>query len=139
MAELAGDRLLAAVQPALVDFSSPLARVEGARNLVMATGNYGGETVFGGHGAGGHPTAVAIVSDILAIARSKKGGITDAGKPRQKNPAVSAHFATRHYLRFMVKDRPGIIASLAAILSACGINIDSVLQKPDCRNRICRS
>src|SRR5713226_5265853 len=59
------DNLFAAVQPALVELSSPLARVEGSQNLVMATGTYGGETVFGGHGAGGHPTAVAVVSDIL--------------------------------------------------------------------------
>ena len=133
MAELTKDKLLAAVQPALVNLSSPLARVEGPRNLVVATGTYGGETVFGGHGAGGHPTAVAIVSDILAIARSKHGGMNDAGKPAQKTPAVSPHFATKHYLRFMVKDRPGIIATLATILSACGINIDSVLQKPECQ------
>src|ERR1700694_4374825 len=61
-AELQNDNLFAAVQPALVELSSPLARVEGSQNLVMATGTYGGETVFGGHGAGGHPTAVAVVS-----------------------------------------------------------------------------
>jgi homoserine dehydrogenase len=64
------NELFAAVQPALVELASPLARVEGSQNLVVTTGTYGGETVFGGHGAGGHPTAVAVVSDILAIARS---------------------------------------------------------------------
>jgi homoserine dehydrogenase len=131
-AELKGDDLLAAVQPALVELSSPLARVEGSRNLVMATGTYGGETVFGGHGAGGHPTAVAVVSDILAIARSKQAGMSYAGQPVEKTPAVTADFTTKHYLRFLVKDRPGIIASLATILSQCAINIDSVLQKPGC-------
>lgn len=131
-AELKGDDLFAAVQPALVELSSPLARVEGSRNLVMATGTYGGETVFGGHGAGGHPTAVAVVSDILAIARSKQTGMSYAGQPVEKTPTVTADFTTKHYLRFMVKDRPGIIASLATILSQCGINIDSVLQKPGC-------
>jgi len=83
--ESKGDTLFAAVQPALVELSSPLARVEGSQNLVVATGRYGGETVFGGHGAGGNPTAVAVVSDILAIARSKQSAITitmkDAGQP----------------------------------------------------------
>jgi homoserine dehydrogenase len=100
----------------------------------MATGTYGGQTVFGGHGAGGHPTAVAVVSDILAIARSHQAAITmtDAGQPAEKTPIVTADFTTKHYLRFLVKDRPGIIASLATILSHCGINIDSVLQKPGC-------
>ena len=131
-AELKADHLFAAVQPALVELSSPLARVEGSRNLVMATGTYGGETVFGGHGAGGHPTAVAVVSDILAIARSKQSGMSYAGQPAEKTPTVTADFTTKHYLRFLVKDRPGIIATLATILSQCGINIDSVLQKPGC-------
>jgi homoserine dehydrogenase len=130
LAELKEDQLLAAVQPALVQINSPLARVEGSQNLVMATGIYGGETVFGGHGAGGHPTAVAVVSDILAIVRAKQAGNGHAARAAERSTTVSADFNTRHYLRFTVKDRPGIIASLAAILANCGINIDSVLQKP---------
>ncbi|HMD17899.1 MAG TPA: homoserine dehydrogenase [Terriglobales bacterium] len=130
-------QLFAAVQPALVELASPLARVEGSQNLVVATGKYGGETVFGGHGAGGHPTAVAVVSDILAIARSRQATITttptsNAGQPAETTPTVTADFTAKHYLRFLVKDRPGIIASLATILSQSGINIDSVLQKPGC-------
>jgi homoserine dehydrogenase len=131
-ADLKGEHLFAAVQPALVELSSPLARVEGSQNLVMATGKYGGETVFGGHGAGGHPTAVAVVSDILAIARAKQAGMSNVGQPDDKTPTVTADFTTKHYLRFLVKDRPGIIASLATILSQCGINIDAVVQKPGC-------
>ena len=130
--KLKADLLFAAVQPALVALSSPLARVEGSQNLVVATGTYGGETVFGGHGAGGNPTAVAVVSDILAIARSKQAAMNYAGQPAEKTPTITADFIAKHYLRFLVKDRPGIIASLATILSECGINIDSVLQKPDC-------
>ncbi len=126
------EQLFAAVQPALVDLSSPLARVEGSQNLVVATGTYGGETVFGGHGAGGHPTAVAIVSDILAITRSQHATTSDSGQSIGSTPTVSADFTAKHYLRFLVKDRPGIIATLATILSECGINIDSVLQKPGC-------
>jgi homoserine dehydrogenase len=126
------DDLFAAVQPALIELSSPLARVEGSQNLVVASGKYGGETVFGGHGAGGHPTAVAVVSDILAIARSRQSMPSLAGQPAETTPAVTANFTARHYLRFLVKDRPGIIASLATILSQCGINIDAVVQKPGC-------
>lgn len=132
MAELKGDQLFAAVQPALVELSSPLARVEGSQNLVMSTGTYGGETVFGGHGAGGHPTAVAVVSDILAIARSKQTGMGDAAHAAEITPKVTADFTTRHYLRFLVKDRPGIIATLATILAEYGVNIEAVLQKPGC-------
>jgi homoserine dehydrogenase len=124
--------LFASVQPALVELSSPLARVEGSKNLVIATGKYGGETVFGGHGAGGHPTAVAIVSDILAITRAKQSATSYEEQPAENNPVVTADYTAKHYLRFLVKDRPGIIASLATILAQSGINIDSVLQKPDC-------
>ncbi|MGA7684553.1 MAG: homoserine dehydrogenase [Terriglobales bacterium] len=137
-AELKAGTLFASVQPSLVQLSSPLARVEGSQNLVMATGTYGGETVFGGHGAGGHPTAVAVVSDILAIAQAKQSASSPSGRaaenpqPPEKTPVLTADFTTRHYLRFMVKDRPGIIASLAAILAKSGINIDAVLQKPGC-------
>ncbi|MFY9646084.1 MAG: homoserine dehydrogenase [Terriglobales bacterium] len=129
------DDLFAAVQPALVDLASPLARVEGSQNLVVATGKYGGETVFGGHGAGGNPTAVAVVSDILAIARSRQPSPASAEAPQsaEKTPTVTPEFTAKHYLRFLVKDRPGIIAALATILSQCGVNIDTVLQKPGCQ------
>ncbi len=84
-AELKDGQLFAAVQPALVQLNSPLARVEGSQNLVMATGIYGGETVFGGHGAGGHPTAVAVVSDILAIAARQTIGRQQRGPATPKN------------------------------------------------------
>ena len=129
-AELDGKNLLATVRPALVALTSPLARVQGSQNLVMATGKFGGETVFGGHGAGGHPTAVAVVSDIIAITRVEQGEVHDAAELPEASPRVSADFTARHYLRFTVKDRPGIIAALAKIFGQCGINIDSLLQKP---------
>lgn len=128
-AELQDGCLLAAVQPALVPLASPLAGVQGSRNLVMATGAFGGETVFSGHGAGGDPTAVAVVSDLLAIARARHtvGSVhTRASRPLK----VSGDFVTPHYVRFTVTDRPGIIAALAAAFSAQQINIDSVLQQP---------
>lgn len=126
-AEVHGDRLLASVQPALVGLNSPLGRMHGSRNLVIATGQYGGETVFSGHGAGGDPTAVAVVSDLAAIGRS---GPHRQAESAPKRRAVSAEFVSRYYLRFTVKDGPGIIASLASTLARHGINIDAVFQRP---------
>jgi homoserine dehydrogenase len=130
-AERASDKLFAAVEPMLIRRSSPLASVEGPQNLVMSRGKFGGETVFAGHGAGGNATAVAVVSDLIAIARSRRsnGGplYEEDGVPELP---VSADFTTRHYLRFVVRDEPGIIAALAQILCGAGINIDSVFQKP---------
>lgn len=128
-AEKSNDKLLASVEPMLIHRSSPLAGVEGGQNLVMSTGKFGGETVFAGHGAGGHPTAVAVVSDLISILRSRQvsgAALHDSGV---KELPVSSDFVSRHYLRFVVKDEPGIIASLAAIFCRLGINIDSVFQK----------
>jgi homoserine dehydrogenase len=128
-AQLEGETLLAAVQPSLVATASPLARVSGSQNMVMSTGKFGGETVFAGHGAGGHPTAVAVVSDLVAISRANSGTPLVLAEEVERSPQVSSDFSSRHYVRFTVKDRPGIIASLAAIFAGCGINLDSVLQK----------
>jgi homoserine dehydrogenase len=129
-AEKTSDKLFASVQPTLVHESSPLAAVEGGQNLVMSTGKFGGETVFAGHGAGGNPTAVAVVSDLISIVRSRQinGVALDEGSVSAL--PVSADFTSRHYLRFTVKDEPGIIAALALIFCRSGINIDSVFQKP---------
>lgn len=129
-AELKDGRLLAMVQPALVPLSSPLARVQGSQNLVMATGEYGGETVFSGYGAGGNPTAVAVVSDLIAISQAKSnGGQEHFASPEVRYPATG-EFAAPRYVRFTVKDRPGIIASLAGVFAKHEISIEAVLQKP---------
>jgi homoserine dehydrogenase len=127
-AELQDHVLAASVAPALVSLDSPLARVHGGQNLVIATGVSGGDIVFSGAGAGGNPTAVAVVSDLLALSQMNSGG----GPMRKVSaPAsVSSDFTTAHYLRFTVADRPGIIAAIARILSEHHINIDAILQKP---------
>src|SRR6185436_8671670 len=119
--------LAAAVGPALVPLTSPLARVNGSENLVTVRGQFGGETSFGGRGAGGDPTAVAVASDILAIARGARppGGWRVVTADR-----VSTDYAAPYYVRFTVRDRPGIIAALAAVFAAHEINIDAILQEP---------
>lgn len=119
--------LMAAVGPALVPLTSSLARVNGSENLVTVTGRSGGDTTFGGRGAGGDPTAVAVVSDVLSIAR---GARLPSRGPFRQVETVSAAFASPHYVRFTVKDRPGIIAALASVFAAHAINIDAILQEP---------
>jgi homoserine dehydrogenase len=109
----------------LVDLHSPLAWSRGTENMVIFSGKYGGDVVFSGHGAGGHPTAVAVVSDLLALAH---------GSRRVKVPAtqarLSAEFEVPHYIRFMVNDKPGIIADITVALASEGINIRAIVQKP---------
>jgi homoserine dehydrogenase len=119
----------ARVGPALVPLTSPLARVIGSQNLIVAGGAYGRETTFAGYGAGGFPTAVAVVSDLLAIAR--RAGGAPAAWPGTTAPASVTNLQIApYYLRLVVRDQPGIIASLASIFSRHSINIDAVLQEP---------
>ena len=117
----------AAVGPALVPLESPLARVRGSENIVTLQGRFGGETTFGGPGAGGEPTAVAVVSDLLAIARNEAPFAIRAAVPHAD---VSPEFTSAYYVRFTVADRPGIIASLASAFAVHSINIDAILQEP---------
>jgi len=122
--------LYAAVWPSLVPLSSPLARVEGSQNLVITHGVYGGQTAFQGLGAGGDPTAVAVVSDLLSITRTGLKFVGPWTLLDRGYQLVSPDFTAPHYLRFTVDDRPGIIASLATILARHRINIDAVVQLP---------
>ena len=125
-AELATDgSVVAMAGPMLVPERSPLAWSRGTENMVLVGGVFGGDVVFSGHGAGGHPTAVAVVSDLLALAHG-------AGSVEilSRRAAVSSDLHLRHAVRFVVKDRPGIVAGIASALAREGINIDALLQKP---------
>jgi len=124
-ADLSQGQVAATVGPMLVALRSPLAWSRGTENMVVVTGKYGGDVVFSGHGAGGHPTAVAVVSDLLALAH---------GSRRVEIPAtaaaVSGEFEVPHYIRFLVKDRPGIVAAITGALAEEKINIRAIVQKP---------
>ena len=119
----------AAVHPALVLETSALARVGGSQNIVVVDGDFGGETALSGFGAGGEPTAVAVVSDLLAIARGMPVTRAAASTVSEPHPVIR-DFEAPHYVRFMIVDRPGVIAALAEIFSRHGINVDAVLQEP---------
>jgi homoserine dehydrogenase len=129
-ADLQETALFAEVGPSLVPAISPFGRVQNNQNMVLTSGKYGGDVAFLGAGAGGDPTAVAVVSDLLFVARSLATGSRPQLPQQLSTPKVSCDFETPWYLRFLVRDRPGIVAKLAAILAAHRLNIDSVLQKP---------
>ncbi len=129
-ADLKETTLFADVGPSLVPASSPFGRVQRNLNLVLTSGEYGGDMAFLGAGAGGDPTAVAVVSDLMFVAESLAAGPRPHRPLQLASPKVSCDFETPWYLRFLVKDQPGIIAGLAAILSAHQLNIDAVLQNP---------
>lgn len=125
------------VSPYVVNRSLPLAHVSGVLNAVETVGRRGGSFLFSGPGAGGDPTAVSVAADILqAVSADSPGGSWNSASLRARAKSAGAKQpldpddALPFYLRFTVRDEPGIIASLARILASRNINIDSVLQKP---------
>ncbi len=133
--------VFAAVRPALVPLTSLFGRVEGSQNLITVRGVFGGETSFFGFGAGGAPTAVAVVSDVLSVCRSVAvpaavGAGAYAAEVRPQATTiheVSGDFVAPHYVRFTVNDRPGILAQVCQAYARYGINIEGVLQLPKFR------
>jgi homoserine dehydrogenase len=117
--------IAATVGPMLVSQRSPLAWSHGTENMVIASGRYGGDVVFSGHGAGGHPTAVAVVSDLLALAHGSRRVEIPSAPAR-----IGAEFEVPHYIRFLVVDRPGIVAAITTALANEQINIRAIVQKP---------
>jgi len=123
--------VFATVRPALVPLSSAFGRNEGSQNLVTVRGVFGGETSFSGHGAGGSPTAVAVVSDVLSVRRG--AGENAAYTMPSSFHKVSGDFVAPHYVRFIVNDKPGILAQITTAYAKYGINIEGVLQLPKFR------
>jgi homoserine dehydrogenase len=135
-ARRAPNGLLLSVRPSLIPRSTILASVQGAYNAVWMRGEFGQDTFYYGRGAGPHPTGVAVVSDLMRVARDLRGG-----NPLRVSPfsfrelrehtamPITAHKAP-YFLRFRVEDQPGIIARLAAALADQQISIEAVLQLP---------
>lgn len=119
------------VHPALVPLSHPLASVHGAYNAVFIEAEAAGELMFYGKGAGGTPTASAVLGDVVSVARH----IAQGGKgPRESHYGdlpvlpISAS-SSRFQLRMTVPDRPGVLAAIAATLAQSGVSIETVRQQ----------
>lgn len=132
-----GDRIEARVHPTMVPRQHLLAGVNGALNAVVLHGAALGDSMYLGLGAGMMPTATAVVGDLMDIARNRltgaRGRLPPLGYPLrlQKQVAVKplANLESEYYLRFMVVDRPGVLAKIAGILGRSGISIAAVIQK----------
>ena len=128
--------LILSVRPALIPQSTILASVQGAYNAVWVKGHFGADTFYYGRGAGASPTGVAVVSDLMRVAREIRSGSPERVSPfaherlGEYKPVPITFQHRPYYLRFRVDDRPGIIAALAGILSAKQIGLEAVLQLP---------
>ncbi len=130
------DGLILSVRPALIRSSTILAGVQGAYNAVWVKGAYGEDTFYYGRGAGPRPTGVAVVSDLMRVAREIRSGSPERVSPfaherlGEYKPVSVTLQRRAYYLRFRVNDRPGIIAALAGILAEKHIGLEAVLQEP---------
>jgi homoserine dehydrogenase len=128
--------LLLSVRPSLIPLSAILANVTGAYNAIWVKGTYGEDTFYYGRGAGPRPTGVAVVSDLMRVAREIRYGSPERVSPfaherlGEYRPLPIADYHSAYYLRFRVEDRPGIIAALATCLAKHEISLDAVLQLP---------
>jgi homoserine dehydrogenase len=131
--------LEARVHPTMIPASSPLAAVSGVFNAVFMTGDNVGNLMFYGRGAGQLPTASAVWSDALEIARREAHGIPAL---ESDLPSLARHplplrpvdeIRSAYYLRVMALDRPGVLAQVAGILGQNDISLVSVLQKERAR------
>ncbi len=116
--------VLARVGPMLVPNASPVAWSHGTQNMVVTSGRFGGDVVFSGHGAGGHATAVAVLTDVLAVA-SNSHPVQIVAQQHE----VSGDVHAPYYLRMVVDDKPGIISAISGALAKHGVNIDSIVQR----------
>src|SRR5207248_9704119 len=130
------DGLILSVRPALIPRSTILAGVLGAYNSIWVKGLYGEDTFYYGRGAGSRPTGVAVVSDLMRVAREIRSGSPERVSPfaherlGEYKPVSVTVQKRAYYLRFRVDDRPGIIAALAGILAEKHIGLEAVLQEP---------
>jgi len=125
------------VHPTLVPLSSQMAQVSDSYNAVMISGDFVEHTVYTGRGAGERPTASAVVADIMDIARVLPNGVEFLAPPMaymeaERQPLQTLPMAdveSEYYLRLMVKDEPGVIASVASILAEHQISVEAIQQK----------
>src|SRR2546423_10666373 len=123
------------VHPTMIPATSPLAAVSGVFNAVFITGDAVGDLMFYGRGAGQLPTASAVWSDVLEIARRIAHGIPALAldlpsvgpTPLPLRPMETIH--CRYYLRVMAQDKPGVLSRVAGILGENDISIANVIQK----------
>ncbi len=121
----------ARVHPCMIPQSSPLARVDGVFNAVVAEGDFVGRVMLEGRGAGAGPTASAVVADLIDLARGRLTPVWGA-QSGQLSDAPSVPMTSHvgcYYLRLMVVDRPGVIADVTAALRDAGISLESMLQR----------
>jgi homoserine dehydrogenase len=119
------------VHPAMLPRSHPLASVRGAYNAVFVESDAAGRLMFYGPGAGGAPTASAVLGDLVTVARNRLAGALGPGASWYADRPVRpmGETRTRYHISLDVDDRPGVLAAVATVFAAHGISIETVRQR----------
>ena len=133
IAEIIKGKLFERVHPSLIKKDKYIANINGVMNAIILNGKPVGESVLQGEGAGPGPTSSALMSDLLSILR---GNIKyPFGMPFHKRKKVNYYDRNQHsnsmYLRFEVKDKPGVLSSITKIFAKNKISIKNLIQKPN--------
>ncbi|MGY1737456.1 MULTISPECIES: homoserine dehydrogenase [unclassified Geodermatophilus] len=125
-----GESVAVRVHPAMIPTSHPLAAVGGAFNAVFVEAEAAGQLMFYGQGAGGEPTASAVLGDLVAVARNRVAGAAGAGPTAYAElPARPiAETPTRYHVSLDVADVPGVLATVATAFAEHGVSIATVRQ-----------
>lgn len=129
-----GDKLDIRVHPTLVPKEHLLAAVNEEKNAIFVKGDFVGNTMFYGPGAGERPTASAIVSDIVDLSRDLmlKDGVRFSSRTvdphRQVQLVPMEEISNRYYIRIFTEDKPGILSQISGVLAKNGISISSMVQ-----------
>ncbi|MEV6954271.1 homoserine dehydrogenase [Streptomyces sp. NPDC051183] len=126
-----GESVTARVHPAMIPLSHPLASVREAYNAVFVEAEAAGRLMFYGPGAGGAPTASAVLGDLVAVCRNKLAEATGPGESAYTQLPVSpiGDVVTRYHISLDVADKPGVLAQVATVFAEHGVSIDTVRQQ----------
>jgi homoserine dehydrogenase len=133
IAERQDELLSISVEPTMVRKSHPIASVNGVFNAVYVHGEAVGETMFYGRGAGELPTATSVVSDIVAVAKNVKLGVTGqrAVAPfKEKKLKSEEQITSKYFLRLHVADKAGVLAKITQSFADRDVSLGSVIQQP---------
>jgi homoserine dehydrogenase len=127
----APDTVSVRVHPAMIPRTHPLASVRGAYNAVYVESDAAGQLMFYGPGAGGAPTASAVLGDVVTVARNRLAGVTGAGESTyaQCEIAPMGETVTRYHVSIDVDDKPGVLAAVAELFAQHEVSIQTVRQE----------
>tara|TARA_B100000029_G_C17072750_1_gene777483 strand:- start:13 stop:624 length:612 start_codon:yes stop_codon:yes gene_type:complete len=131
--ELINNQLFERVYPCLVKKDSYIGNVNGVMNAVITQGNPVGESILQGEGAGPGPTSSALMSDLLSILRGNIKYPFGIPSSKRKVPKIYNfnNYSNSLYLRFEVKDKPGVLSQITKLLAQKNISVERLIQIPD--------